>query len=111
MVPPPRFLLLSVLGGAKELESPSSLLNDGIGVALDSDVLSALSGGCTDGDGSGLMRDAAGTSTGKSESLSGERCNTTTLLFFVARLIVADDDMVGDVVLERVVDGSWRRRC
>lgn len=99
-VPPPLFRLLSALGGANEFGSASSLLKEGIGVALESDVLSALSGGCTDGDGSALMCDDAGTSAGKSASLSDERRNTMTLLFLVARFVVADDDMMGDVVVD-----------
>lgn len=66
MVPPPLFLLASVLGGANELAScsPSSLV--GTGVELESDVLSAaLSGGWTDGDASAFTACVdCGTSTG-----------------------------------------------
>jgi hypothetical protein len=84
-VPPPLRLLLSALGGASELGSVSSLPFDGSGVELDSDALSTLSGGCTDGDGSGLMGvgDAGLTSAGKSASLSGDRRRTTILLFLL----------------------------
>jgi hypothetical protein len=98
MVPPPRFLLLSVLGGARDLGSPSSLLKEGMGVALDSDDLSALSGGCTDGEDSGLMSCVAGPSDGKAASLSEERRSVIILLFFVARFCVADDDMALEAV-------------
>lgn len=73
IVPPPLRLLLSVLGGAREFGSVSSLLVDGIGVALDSDDFSAFSGGWIDGEGSGLMTfGVAGLmSAGKAASLSG----------------------------------------
>lgn len=56
IVPPPRFRLPSIFGGgARELGSCSSLAFDGMGVELDSDVLSTLSGGWTDGEGSALI--------------------------------------------------------
>jgi hypothetical protein len=58
IVPPPRFRLPSTFGGgASELGSLSlsSLTFDGRGVELDSEVLSVLSGGWTDGDGSALV--------------------------------------------------------
>ena len=75
IVPPPLFRLLSVFGGASEFGSVSSFGFDGIGVELDSDVLSALSGGCTDGDGSGLMvnDELRFTSAGYRSSRSGDR--------------------------------------
>ena len=102
IVPPPLFRLLSTFGGASELGSVSSFTFDGIGVELDSDDLSALSGGWTDGDGSGLMAgDEDGfTSDGNWASKSGDRVRTTILLFFAVFDIDLDvvlaDDMVGD---------------
>ena len=105
---PPRFLLPSTLGGASVLPSPSSLPAAGIGVALDSDVLSTELGGCIDGDGSGLTGADAGLmgglSCGKRARRSGERRSVTTLLFF------ADlDDALAEGV-DMVVVGCGRRR-
>ena len=101
-VPPPLLLLLSDFGGASELGSGSSLPFDGSGVALDSDDLSADSGGWTDGDGSGLMdADEVGfTSDGNCASRSGDRRSVTILLFLadfdVDLVVVLVDDIVGD---------------
>lgn len=116
IVPPPRFRLPSTFGGgASELGSLSSLAFDGMGVELDSDVLSALSGGWTDGDGSALMRGL--TSDGNWASRSGGRRSVIILLFFadldVVLLMGVADDMVVDGVVEwlmkwwlMVVDGG-----
>lgn len=106
-VPPPLFRLPSTLGGGtSELGSCSSLPFGGMGVEFDSDDLSALSGGWTEGDGSVLMEGL--TSAGNWDSLSGERRSTIILLFlldFEPPLAVGVvDDMVGD----GVGDGSMR---
>ncbi len=114
IVPPPRRLLLSVLGGAREFGSVSSLVVDGMGVELDSDDFSVLSGGCIDGDGSGLMTlGVAGlTSAGKAASLSGERRITTNLLFLLALdvdlAVGVVDDMVGVGIDGGCGVGQWR---
>ena len=70
------------------MASVSSLPVAGIGVALDSDVLSADSGGATDGEGSGLTfadgvcLEEGGLLDGKRDSRSDEMASLTILLFF-----------------------------
>lgn len=102
MVPPPLLLLGSAFGGANEFWSVWSLPFEGSGVELDSDDLSALSGGWTDGDGSGLMviDEVGWTSAGNWASRSGDRRNVTILLFFavfdVDLVVALVDDMAGD---------------
>lgn len=104
-VPPP-LRLLSVFGGASVFGSVSSLPFVGIGVELDSDAFSILSGGWTDGDGSGRMGvgDAGLTSAGNAASLSGDRRMMTILLFllpFAERALVLLVDMMAVVVLKK----------
>ena len=106
--PPPLFRLPSTLGGgASELGSCSSLTFDGMGVVFDSDDLSALSGGWTDGDGSSVMRGL--TSAGNWASRSGERRSVTILLFLLdfepPFAVGVVDDMVGDGVVDGLMRG------
>jgi hypothetical protein len=72
---PPLFLLPSTLGGARELPSAASV--PGTGVAFDSDDLSALSGGCIDGEASPLIVGAA--DTGSSDDCCGRNCDNVFL--------------------------------
>ena len=107
MVPPPRFRLPSTFGGgASELGSLSSLAFDGMGVELDSDVLSALSGGWTDGDGSALM--CRLTSAGNWASTSGGKRIVIILLFFADLDVVLLEGVAVDMVGDGAVDG-WMR--
>ena len=106
-VPFPFFLpLASTFGGANELASVSSLAFDGMGVELDSDDLSAGSGGWTEGDASSLIfaDELRSTSAGNCASASGDRRSVTILLFLapfdVVLEVVVADDMVGDDVVE-----------
>lgn len=102
MVPPPLLRLPSTLGGASELGSCSSFAFDGMGVEFDSDDLSALSGGWTDGEGSVVT--VGFTSAGNWASRSGDRWRTTSLLFLLdlgaAFAEAAGDGMVGDGVAD-----------
>lgn len=80
---PPLFFLPSILGGASELGSVPSTVAGGMGVALESDVLSAASDGCADGDASALMACdlVDGLAAGYRARMSGDRCSITILLF------------------------------
>lgn len=101
---PPLFRLPSTLGGgANELGSCSSLAVDGRGVEFDSDVLSALSGGWTEGEGSGLT--AAGTSAGNLLRASADRCRMTILLFLADLGVALEADGVVDIVDDGGGDG------
>lgn len=99
---PPLFFLPSILGGARELESTPSPLAGGMGVALDSDVLSAGSDGCADGEASALMACGLvdGLAAGNCARLSGGRCSITILLFLaifgVDLVVVAAVDIDGE---------------
>lgn len=105
---PPLFRRPSTLGGANVLPSPSSFAAVGMGVALDSDVLSTELGGGIEGEGSALCGAGgvgllAGVSCGKRARRSGERRSVITLLFF------ADLDealAVGVDMVEGAVDGG-----
>lgn len=110
IVPPPLLRLASAFGGASEFGSCSSLPFDGIGVELDSDVLSALSGGCTDGDGSGLTTDGnlRLTSDGNWSSRSGDRRSTTILLCFDVFDVDFVLEFAGGIVVDGGMDGGCR---
>ena len=101
---PPRFLRPSTLGGAKVLPSPSSLPAAGMGVALDSEVLSTELGGGIDGEGSALgaaiVGLLGGLSCGKRARRSDGRRSVITLLFFadLDEALAVGVDMAGDVV-------------
>ena len=107
MVPPALFFFASAFGGASELGSVSSLAFVGIGVSLDSDDFSALSGGWRDGEGSGLtfVSEAGLTSDGNWERASGERLRITILLFFAVLDVDFEEVLVDDMVGDGVVDG------
>lgn len=105
---PPLFFLPSTLGGASELGSAASVLVGGMGVALESDVLSTVSDGCADGDASALMACGlgGGVAAGYCARLSGDRRSVTILLFLaifaVDLVVVAVVDIYGDAD-----DGGW----
>lgn len=93
---PPLFFLLSPLGGASEFGSAGSLAVDGLGVAFESDDLSA-SGSCMAGEGSFLMDDVdccldvddGDDSVENCDSSLGDRCRVMIRDFLAADLGVA----------------------
>lgn len=113
-LPVPFFFLPSACGTASEAASVSSLALMGIGVALDSDDLSAASGGWTDGEGSGLMEEDDGevedlASKGKRVSESDGRRSIIILLFFdpLAFDLLVDAGVVVDMATDGGVDDGW----
>ncbi len=118
-MPPPLRRRSTLGGGASEFPSAASSPCEGSGVALDSEVLSVLSGGCTEGDGSGLIEGGIGVA--KARSFSGDRRRMTILLFLlffdeeVRALLGVVDDMVVDTVdgycvCSLMVERLWKRR-
>lgn len=108
-LPLPFFPLWSGLGGANELGSIASVPLVGIGVAFDSDDLSASSGGCTDGEGSFLVdddEDLDATSDGYLVRMSGDN-----LIMTIRLLPLAAVDMMPLLVVGFVVYCGWWADC
>lgn len=104
LTPAPPLLRLSILGGARELLSVPPIAGGGMGVPCDSDVFSAVSEGCAEGDGSSLLGGADGfgvTSDGKRCRRSGDSRSVMSLLFFIVLgvdlVVVAVVDIMGVV--------------